>query len=380
MKISIISSNPGDPATAVASVCLNLKCQYEQFGSYCYLIFQETIFTLLPGILGQVAFAFILPFRNDLQAMDVLDISPGDGLWIRLFYMLHRSKRLPLFVARSHGLEHMAHEARLAEATSGTLKLSWKYPFYHGGYRLWLVKKYLQKSDLILVLNNKDKFYITSNFAVRPDRIKTIDNGIPDYFLHRKIKFSEVVCRRVALIGSFLPIKGIQYSVPALDKLIKRNPNLELGFFGTGPSRSEIVGRFSEECRSNVVEVVEKYAHAELPDLISGYDVLLFPSLSEGFGMAALEGMACGLALVATNICGIAERLEDGKNALLIPPRNVEAIQKAVQQLIDDPSLLLRIRLAGYELAQNFSWERIAKDTLALYEEGVARKARETNR
>ena len=101
---------------------------------------------------------------------------------------------------------------------------------------------------------------------------------------------------------------------------------------------------------------------------------MLFPSLREGFPLAALEGMACGLALVATDIPGIAERLTHGDNAILIPARDPEAIFAAVDRLVRDRPLLDRIRRSGHARAQDFSWGRIARDTIALYGDALERK------
>ncbi len=184
---------------------------------------------------------------------------------------------------------------------------------------------------------------------------------------------------RVALVGGFLPRKGIDFSIPALNSLLKRNSNLDVGFLGPGVAARQIHERFEPSLHGRIA-VVKTYRNAELPDILKDYHILLFPSLSEGFPLAPLECMACGLAAIVSDIPGIAERLQNGVNAILIPPRSQAAIETAVQRLIDDAGLLKRLRQSGYEVAQNYSWPRIASRTLQLYQLAMDAKARNIGR
>jgi glycosyltransferase involved in cell wall biosynthesis len=376
MKIMMIISNTQDRATGTASVAWNLKTQFERLGCVCDLIFSETILAAVKGVIKQFIFAFALPLRRGLRTYDVLDVNPGDGLFVGLWFRYVRPLRRPLLVARSHGLEHVVHFANLAEARAGKLHLSWKYPIYHGGYRLWQVKKYLQIADLLLFLNEYDKAYAIAHFGVDASRAKVVQNGLPDAFIGLRRKFFLGDSVRIAIVGAFLPRKGIEYAVPALDRLLTRNAKLEVGFFGTGLPCGAIAKRFSNAAQERLF-VNERYEQEDLPGYISGYNVLLFASLAEGFPLAPLEAMACGLAPVVTNIPGIAERLTHGANALVIPPRDQASIETTVQLLIDDPDLLLRLRSRAYEFAQTFSWSGVAAETIALYESAIARKTEE---
>jgi glycosyltransferase involved in cell wall biosynthesis len=256
------------------------------------------------------------------------------------------------------------------------MKLSWKYPFYRGGYRLWEVKKYLQSADLAFFLNSYDRDYAVSRLGVDASRAKIVDNGLPDIFIGRPFDPDIPQQIKIALIGTFIKRKGIEYSIPALNVLLEKNAHLSVGFFGSRVPAEVILERFGPAVRDRV-EVKEQYPHDGLPALLAPYRIFLFASLAEGFPLAPLEAMACGLALVVTDIPGVAERLTHGVNALIIPPRDQQAIQDAIQRLIDDQEFLVSIRRAGHILAQNYSWTRVANDTLALYEEGIKRRSRE---
>jgi glycosyltransferase involved in cell wall biosynthesis len=376
VKIAIIISNTRDPDTGTATVSINLARKFRLSGHSCDLIFKEDVLGNATWKLEQVFFTFALPFKKALRQYDVLDINAGDGLFVAaLLAPLRRAKR-PVLIARSHGLEHVIHEARLAQARAGTLKLSWKYPLYHGGYRLWQIKKYLQRVDMGFFLNSYDRDYAVDRLGMEPARARIVDNGLPDLFIGREFDPTVPSQIKISMVGSFIERKGIRYSVPALTLLLQKNANLSLGFFGPRVRPDEILEQFPQALRDRI-EIKEKYLHEELPALLSSYQILLFASLGEGFGLAPLEGMACGLAVVVTDIPSIAERLEHEVNALIIPPRDQRAIQDSLQRLIDDPELLTRLRRAGHAMVQNFSWTRVADDTLRLYQEAIDQKASE---
>jgi len=202
-----------------------------------------------------------------------------------------------------------------------------------------------------------------------------VDNGIPDLFLDQAVSFDPPANIRIALVGSFLLRKGIDYSVPVLSKLLEKHDRLSLTFFGTGVPAEDVLSRFAPAVAGRI-RVMPRYEHENLTNILSGFHVLLFPSLTEGFPLAPIEAMACGLAVVVSRIPWTAERLKDGVNAIIIPPKNQAAIESAIQRLIEDPALLTKLRKAGYEFAQGYSWRRVAGETLRLYESAIERKSR----
>jgi glycosyltransferase involved in cell wall biosynthesis len=377
MKIAIVSSARKDPSSGVGGVAAHLSAAFRAIGHSCDVVSLESVFPNVEGVLNRLLFAVVLPFRFDLGSYDVLDIAAGDGLFAAIFLKMRRSKSpRPLLVARSHGLEHLVHEMLLEEARAGKVKLSWKYPFYNGGYRLWQIKKYLQSADLIFFLNAYDRDYALRNFNLDPLKVKIVDNGLPASFIDLPINLNNVMSPKAAVIGTFSKRKGYDYSIPALVELLQRHDQLRVGFFGTGTDDSNILDKFPARLRSRI-EITARYEQPALPTLLEDYNILLVASLSEGHSLVVLEGMACGLALVATNVSGTAERLTDRENAILIAPRSVEGIVYGIEILLQDSELFQKLRRAGYELAQGFSWERIARTTIEYYHEAMAHNSRE---
>jgi glycosyltransferase involved in cell wall biosynthesis len=103
----------------------------------------------------------------------------------------------------------------------------------------------------------------------------------------------------------------------------------------------------------------------DLPALYNLADLFVFPSLYEGFGLPPLEAMACGTPVVVSALSSLPEVVGDG--ALLVPPREVEALAEAMEKGLGDPSLRRELRGKGLEQAKRFSWSEAAKRLLAIY-------------
>ena len=105
---------------------------------------------------------------------------------------------------------------------------------------------------------------------------------------------------------------------------------------------------------------------ALLPALFTGADALLFPALYEGFGLPALEALACGCPVLGSTAASIPEVV--GSAGVLVDPYNVEEIQAAILSLARDENLRKRLGRLGQERAQTFTWARTAAQTLDVFE------------
>ena len=110
-------------------------------------------------------------------------------------------------------------------------------------------------------------------------------------------------------------------------------------------------------------------APEEMPALYNAADLFVFPSLYEGFGLPVLEAMACGVPVVASNVSSIPEVTGDA--ALLVDPRDAEALCDAMERILKDADLSASLRQRGLERASTFSWERAARETIEVYEEAL---------
>lgn len=105
----------------------------------------------------------------------------------------------------------------------------------------------------------------------------------------------------------------------------------------------------------------------DLPALLSGADLFVYPSFYEGFGLPVLEAMSCGVPVITSNTSSLPEVTGDA--AILVDPDDVDQLAGAMEKVLSDVSLKEELRRKGLERAKQFSWEKTAKETLRVYEE-----------
>lgn len=122
------------------------------------------------------------------------------------------------------------------------------------------------------------------------------------------------------------------------------------------------------------VEYIPRLEVDELVRLYNTAQVVVSPSLYEGFGLPAAEAMACGAAVVATTAGAFPEFIDDGRTGVLVPPGDAPALASAIRALLADEQRCAAMGVeASRDIRTRFTWERTARQTVALYEEVLAR-------
>lgn len=368
-----------DPNAGAPGVTLKLGEEYQKLGHQVHYFSMDNLPNWLSGKTKEVLFpwflaAHILRLCRE-QKIDIVDASTGDA-WVWAKVIRNSDQNRPILVTRSHGLEHTVDIGLREEARLGNLNLSWQYKLYSGTFRLWEVENSLRLADLALLLNRHDLEYAIQKLGINSERVQIVPNGIPETFLNLPFEptpTSPDSSIGIALIASYIPRKGIHYSVPALNAILSRHSQVRVSFLGTLTPEADVHKDFEESVRDRV-RVIPHFNHDMLPQLLKNHQIKLFPSLSEGFSLALPEAMACGLAPVATSVPGVTDILKDGYNSILIPSRNRDAIQMALEQLISDHNQLEKLRCNAYDSAQHYSWRIVAQHQLSLYEEALEKE------
>ena len=311
--------------------------------------------------------------RKNADRFDVLDVTTGDA---HVWHSLGRpGGGTPALVTRSNGLEQLARRAVVEEARAGHLTLSWKYPLYHGGFRLWEVRRSLRCADGVLLLTEDEREYATGALGVNPSRIMVVPHGLKDVFLEhqptlRERRLDEPV--HLCFVGNWYSGKGASTVVAVTERLVAAGKPFDLLVAGSGLSTRDVLRDFPPDAAGRVT-VVPRYASSELPGLLADRELLLFPSRFEGFGVAALEAMACGVAPIATPVGLVPSAVTDGVNGVVVPHHRPDLIAAAILRLADDRAGLLRLRAAARETATAYNWDATAWTTLKLYERSAER-------
>ena len=179
-----------------------------------------------------------------------------------------------------------------------------------------------------------------------PDRVTVIERGrdperlgAPSPERRRRARASLDVADDAEVlvhVGRQEPPKGHRYLIEAVGRLAPARPRLVALLAGRTGHATPDVERALE--RSGVGDRVRFLGHRDdLPEVLAAGDVFVFPSLWEGLGGALIEAMALGLPVVASDLEATREVLEEGRNALLAPPKDAEALAYALATLLDDP-------------------------------------------
>ena len=292
--------------------------------------------------------------------VDVVDASTGD-LW--LLPPTAITKARAIVVTRSHGLEHLVHLQQVDAAERGELNLRRRYFIYHGGIRLLQVARSLRIADFSVFLNAPERQWAIDNLRVRPDRSAVALNGVAPELVGLPLGDADAV-PRITILGGFTWRKGAETAATVLSQVLKRMPNLGASWMGA--DRAEVARALDPAVRDRV-RVLPRYELVELPSLLRKHEILLFLSRAEGFGKVVIEGMACGLVPVASDIPGPRDILNGTDAGILVPVGDVEAAVDAVNYLLEHPEERQQMRQRAHTLAQGYTWEAVADGRVALY-------------
>lgn len=171
----------------------------------------------------------------------------------------------------------------------------------------------------------------------------------------------------ILYVGTLQPRKNLVRLVDAFAAARRQHPDLVLVLAGRrGWLADPLFARVDALGLQEAVRFPGYVADDDLPALLSGALCFAFPSLHEGFGFPVLEAQACGAPVLAANTSSLPEVAGDG--ALLVDPLDTDAIAAGLLRLTGDPDLRARLQAAGFANLQRFSWQRCARETLAVLE------------
>jgi glycosyltransferase involved in cell wall biosynthesis len=323
------------------------------------------------GVVRQIAFpwAVVRFLLEHARRFDVIDCSTGDA-WLWASAGRPRARPAQALITRSVGLEHVVDEAARRAARSGGPRLSRRYPLYHGGFRLWEVARSLRLADRCILLNQIDRDYAASRLGIPEERLVVIPAAVDDRF-HQvpAVRDGPDGPVRLAFVGSWIPRKGTDTLVETLERLTAGEVSFTLSILGCGDGaavRAALPAALGER-----VSIVPSYDNEELPSLLEGHHILLFPSRAEGWGLALVEAMACGLAPLATRVGGPLEIIRSGRDGVLVEVGDSDALASQIAGLAADRPRLARMRRAAQATARDYRWGEIAGRTLDVYEEAL---------
>lgn len=253
--------------------------------------------------------------------------------------------------------------------------------------RMGVERQILEAADRVIATSPQEQEYLWANISAN-SRVNMIPCGadmasfhtIPKEEARRALGISADE-RVVLYVGRFEPYKGIETLVKAFarlkhENLIEQDPDaLKLMIVGDSDPDSTTRGerqRIAQQVRDLNLQSATSFAgrvgHDRLPLYYTAADVCVVPSHFEPFGLVAIEAMACGTPVVASDVGGLRFTVIPEETGLLAPPRDDVAFSDAIARILNDPQWATKMTtLASARVQQNFSWAGIAGQLSNLY-------------
>ncbi|RSZ65475.1 glycogen synthase [Corynebacterium hylobatis] len=289
--------------------------------------------------------------------------------------------------ARLHGIPHVA------TAHSLEPHRPWKREQLAGGYEVssWSEKNAMEYADAVIAVSARMKDSILDAYPrIEPDRVHVVLNGIDTQLWQPRPTFGqaeESVLTElgvdpdrpiVAFVGRITRQKGVEHLVKAAAHF---DEGVQLVLCAGAPDTPEIAARTTalveelQSRRDGIFWVQNMLDRDRIQEILTAADTFVCPSIYEPLGIVNLEAMACGTAVVASDVGGIPEVVVDGETGTLVhydenDPETFERdIAAQVNAMVSDPARAKAFGEAGRQRAVDaFSWATIAQQTVDIYQ------------
>ncbi|HBY93041.1 MAG TPA: glycosyltransferase family 1 protein [Chloroflexi bacterium] len=242
-------------------------------------------------------------------------------------------------------------------------------------------------ADRIVAATPLDRQQMLDLYGADPERIEIIPCGV-DLSLFRRIRKAEAranltispTSRLILFVGRVEPLKGIDTLLRAIALVVRRHPHwpghLALAVIGgSAEDSNEVLTAEMRRLRAlraelgleGLVTFLGAQSQETLPDFYSAAEMVVMPSHYESFGMVALEAMASGTPVIASDVGGLTYTVQDGKTGFLVPPQRPDLLADKIEKLLEQPALRRAMGAAGVVWAQRFGWSAITDQVLTMY-------------
>ena len=256
-----------------------------------------------------------------------------------------------------------------------------------GAYRIDGEKQVLRRADRIVVATLAELTQLRFLYKANPDKMVIVPPGV-DVSHFYPIPADEAKSfvgltpedRMVLFVGRIEPLKGVDTLINAMCclDLKDRSRPVHLAIIGGDPSASPEqmtaeMARLQKMCDDlgleKTVVFLGKRGQETLPYYYSAAEVLVMPSHYESFGMVALEAMACGTPVIASEVGGLAYLVRDGETGFTIPAEEPETLCDKLSWLLNDRELHEKMSTQAAEYAKDYAWAKIAAQIVDVYKQ-----------
>ena len=256
-------------------------------------------------------------------------------------------------------------------------RVSRKYDLARMFYGRVVVKHLARRQTEIITVSQNTARDIEQFFKINRHQLRVIHNGIEhDRFFPRPVEEAQAAVRQKYRLNKpfFLYVARLEHPGKNHRRLIEAFERFKeetgsdwiLAFGGSDWHGADLIhARIAESSYGSDVRTLGFISNDDLPQLYSAAEAFVYPSLYEGFGLPPLEAMACGCPVISSDRGSLGEVVGDA--AWIVEPEDVEDICDALIKLYSEPKSRAALVQKGLTHSRQFSWERAARETLAVY-------------
>ncbi|MBC7878296.1 MAG: glycosyltransferase [Anaerolineales bacterium] len=253
------------------------------------------------------------------------------------------------------GIDHIhahaaTHSTLMAYILSSLTGISYSFTAHSSDiyFNQTMLHEKIRHSSFVATISKYNQSFLQRLYPDIPiEKIKVIHCGIDPAKFQNKPPQRLTGPFNIICVGRLEKIKGHKYLIEALAQLKEHNIDFVCQLVGDGELRAEIQKQIYRLNLEQNVILLGFQPHEKVIELVSQADVLVLPSLSEGIPVAAMEGMASGVAVIATAVTGVSELVEDSITGLLVPSQNSTALTEAIVEMYKSPEFRQKLGNAG---------------------------------
>ena len=242
----------------------------------------------------------------------------------------------------------------------------------------------LKNADMVVAVSRFTAENALSIYPFLKDKLRIVLNAVDEVRFNPNIASVELRARLgleknpiILYVGRLAASKGLKFLIEALKEVVAIIPNSKLLLIGTGSNEAEqsIISLIHKLDLETSVVLLGAVSAEDLPKAYSASDVVVLPSLVEGFGLVLLEGMASGKPVVATKLGPTEEIISDGVEGRLVPRADSHLLASGIISILTDASIATKMGRAGRKkVEERFALKNWADHMAAIYQELLSRK------
>lgn len=256
----------------------------------------------------------------------------------------------------------------------------YRYPEFHPAARVEFMRreipKTLQRADFLIAVSEFTRREVIDYFNWPADKIRSIPLGVAPHYHPRDILETQPVLSGMGLrhgryalcVATIEPRKNLERTLTAYELLPQnvrqRYPLVLVG--ASGWENSNLLARITKGQREGWILYLGFVPESDLPVVVAGAHLFIFPSLYEGFGLPVVEAMASGVPVLTSNRASLPE-ISQGA-AMLVEPEDIDGMTHAIQQCLEDTAWRKDASQLGLKVAAQYDWSLTAMRTADVYQ------------